>query len=221
MISRMSADITSRALVPAALLALALAAPAAAQDALVLRPAAVFDGETLHAGWSVRVEGQRIAAVGATVPTAGARVIDIPGATLLPGLIEGHSHLLLHPYDETPWADQVLYEPLGERVARGVVHARRTLEAGVTSVRDLGTEGAGYADVGLKSAIDKGVIPGPRVLTTGPAIVAKGSYQPRGAAEWHLPVGADEAGGIEELTHVVRDQIGRGADWIKVSADYP
>jgi imidazolonepropionase-like amidohydrolase len=198
---------------------LVMARSAAGQEPLVLRPAAVFDGAERHAGWAVRVEGGRIAAVGASVPTAGARVLDFPDATLIPGLIEGHSHLLLHPYNETSWDDQVLHESLGERVARAVVHARHTVEAGVTTVRDLGTEGAGYTDVGLKAAIDKGVIPGPRVLTSTRAIVATGAYQPRGAPEWTLPVGA-EAGGLEELTRVVRDQIGRGADWIKLYGDY-
>jgi imidazolonepropionase-like amidohydrolase len=197
-----------------------VARSAGAQQPVVLRPAAVFDGAELHAGWSVRVEGARIVAVGASVPTGGARVLDFPDATLIPGLIEGHSHLLLHPYNETPWDDQVLHESLGERVARAVVHARHTLEAGVTTVRDLGTEGAGYADVGLKAAIDKGVTPGPRILTSTRAIVATGAYQPRGAPEWTLPVGAEEAGGLEELTRVVRDQIGRGADWIKLYGDY-
>ena len=78
----------------------------------------------------------------------------LPGLTLLPGLIEGHSHLLLHPYNETSWTDQVLNESLAQRVARATVHARYTLMAGVTTTRDLGTEGAGYADVGLKEAID-------------------------------------------------------------------
>jgi imidazolonepropionase-like amidohydrolase len=197
-----------------------LCARASAQEALVLRPASVFDGAELHAGWAVRVEGSRIVAVGASVPAAGARVLDFPGATLIPGLIEGHSHLLLHPYNETSWDEQVLRESLGERVARAVVHARRTLEAGVTTVRDLGTEGAGYADVGLRAAIEKGVIPGPRVLTSTRAIVATGAYQPRGAPEWTLPVGAEEAGGLEELMRIVRDQIGRGADWIKLYGDY-
>lgn len=218
------------ALVPPALACATLLAapPLTAQPAqrmqpaqpIVLHPAAVFDGAQVHAGWSVRVEGTRIADVGATVPTTGARVIELPGTTLLPGLIEGHSHLLLHPYNEAAWADQVLYEPLAERVARGVVHAARTLEAGVTTVRDLGTEGAGYADVGLRSAVNKGVIPGPRILASTRAIVATGAYQPKGAPEWDLPVGAEEVSGVDEMTRVVRDQIGRGADWIKLYADY-
>ena len=201
------------------------AGPAGSQQAaLVLRPQWVFDGESLHEGWIVTVEGTRIAAAGPAgdAPEAppGARIIELPGATLLPGLIEGHSHVLLHPYDETAWADQVLYESLAERTARAVVHVRDSLWAGVTTLRDLGTEGAGYADAGIKEAIDKGVIPGPRMLVTTRAIVATGSYQPKGAPELDLPVGAEEANGHDDLVRVTRDQIGRGADWIKVYADY-
>lgn len=147
-------------------------------------------------------------------------MIELHGATLLPGLIEGHSHLLLHPYDETSWNDQVLREPLALRVARAVVAARATLMTGVTTVRDLGSEGAGYADVGIKQAIEQGIIPGPRLLVSGRAIVSTGSYGPKGAPEWSLPLGAEEADGQDDLMHVVRDQIGRGADWVKVYADY-
>ena len=149
-----------------------------------------------------------------------ARQIDLPDLTLLPGLIEGHAHLLLHPYDETPWTDQVLLESLAERTARGVVHAEKSLLAGITTLRDLGTEGAGYADIGLKAAIEKGVIPGPRLIVTGRAIVATGSYNPKGAPEWDLPKGAEEADGYDDLVRVTRDQIGRGADWVKIYADY-
>jgi len=209
---------------PLALL-LALAAPSTGQEAVLLRPEGVYDGErpVLHRGWVVLVSGDRIVASGPAgevqVP-ATARVVDLPGATLLPGLVEGHAHLLLHPYDETSWTDQVLLEPLGERVARGVRHAEATLGAGVTTVRDLGSEGAGYADVGLRSAIDKGVIPGPRLLVAGPAIVATGSYAPKGSPEHALPKGAEEADGLDDLVRVTRDQIGRGADWVKVYADY-
>jgi imidazolonepropionase-like amidohydrolase len=153
---------------------------------------------------------------------SGAEVLDLTGLTLLPGLIDAHSHLLLHPYNETAWSDQVLKEPLALRVARAVNHARATLMAGFTTLRDLGTEGAGYADVGLKQAIEEGIIPGPRLLVTTRAIVATGSYAPKGfVPETISPVlGAEEADGIDDLTRVVRDQIGRGADWIKVYADY-
>jgi len=207
--------------------ALSAAVPGAmqSQEAVMLRPTAVFDGSTatLHGDWVVIVEGDRIVHAGPeglVQPPPNLRVIDLPGMTLLPGLVEGHSHLLLHPYDETSWNDQVLQEPLAMRAARAVVAAEATLMAGVTTERDLGSEGAGYADVGIKRAIDEGVIPGPRLFVVGPAIVATGSYGPKGAPEWHLPKGAEAADGHDDLIRVVRDQIGRGADVIKVYADY-
>ena len=195
------------------------------QETTLLRPARVFDGEsaTLHEGWVVLVDGNRIVATGPSSEIRAPRsahTVDLPGMTLLPGLIEGHAHLLLHPYDETPWTDQVLLESLAERTARAVVHAEKSLMAGVTTLRDLGTEGAGYADVGLKAAIGKGVIPGPRLIVTGKAIVATGSYNPKGAPEWDFPKGAEEADGYDDLVRVTRDQIGRGADWVKIYADY-
>src|SRR5215208_6658899 len=199
-------------------------APRPAARAFLLRPARVFDGTEAREGWAVLVRGERIEAAGpaAQLPRAAdAETIDLPGATLMPGLIEGHSHLLLHPYNETPWDDQVLREPLALRVARAVNHARATLLAGFTTTRDLGTEGAGYADVGLKQAIDQGIVPGPRILTTTRAIVARGSYGPRGFDPgFDVPQGAEEADGVDALGRVVRDQIGHGADWIKVYADY-
>ncbi|MCC7126670.1 MAG: amidohydrolase family protein [Acidobacteria bacterium] len=196
----------------------------AAPETLVLVPAAVFDGERLQRNWSVVVRGDRIVSAGpagsAPAP-AGARTVTLAGLTLMPGLIEGHSHLLLHPYNETTWNDQVLRESVAYRVARGVTHAERTLMAGVTTVRDLGAEGAGYADVGLKRAIEDGVIPGPRMLVAGPAMVATGSYGPKGfATEWRVPQGAEEADGLEGVARVARDQIGHGADLIKIYADY-
>jgi imidazolonepropionase-like amidohydrolase len=210
-----------RSLVVAAVVALVPVVGVAAQESVVLNPDGVFDGEELHEGWSVLVRAGRIVEVGPSVSAPdGATRIDLPGTTLLPGLIEGHSHLLLHPYNETSWTDQVLLESHGERVARGTVHARATLMAGVTTTRDLGAEGAGYADVGLKAAIDKGVIPGPRMIVAGPALVATGSYNPKGAPEWRLPKGAQEADGPDGLARATRDQIGRGADIVKVYADY-
>ncbi|HEU4432955.1 MAG TPA: amidohydrolase family protein [Pyrinomonadaceae bacterium] len=197
------------------------------ETAYVLKPAHVFDGETaqLHNDWAVLVRGQKIVAVGPLLniaaPTAGVKVIELPGLTLMPGLIEAHSHVLLHPYSETVWNDQVAKESLSLRVARATNHLRNTLLAGFTTIRDLGTEGAGYADVGLKQAIEQGIIPGPRMIVTTRAIVATGSYGPKGyASEWHVPQGAEEADGVDSLTRVVRDQIGHGADWIKIYADY-
>ena len=187
-----------------------------------LVPDRVFDGTEVHERWVVLVRGARIAAAGppASVPVPpSARRIALPGTTLLPGLIEGHSHLLLHPYDEATWNDQVLREPLALRIARATNHARATLDAGFTTVRDLGTEGAGYADVGLKGAIAEGIIPGPRMVVTTRAIVATGAYAPRLAPEVPVLQGAEEADDAS-LARVVRDQIGHGADWIKVYADF-
>jgi imidazolonepropionase-like amidohydrolase len=139
----------------------------------------------------------------------------------MPGLIEAHSHVMLHPYSETVWNDQVAHESLALRTARATNHLRNTLMAGFTTIRDLGTEGAGYADVGLKQAVEQGIIPGSRMIVTTRAIVATGTYGPKGyASEWHVPQGAEEADGIDSLTRVVRDQIGHGADWIKIYADY-
>jgi imidazolonepropionase-like amidohydrolase len=193
---------------------------ASAVDVTVLKPARVFDGETMHEGWMVLVRGDRIDSAGATVDAAGAKVIDLPGLTLMPGLVEGHSHILLHAYNETSWNDQVAHESLGVRIARATNHLRATLMAGFTTVRDLGTEGAQYADVELKQAVNQGIIPGPRILASTRAIVATGSYQPKGfALEWRVPQGAEEAD-IDSISRVVRDQIGHGADWIKLYADY-
>jgi imidazolonepropionase-like amidohydrolase len=196
--------------------------PAPSATVTILRPARVFDGDAMHEGWAVRVRGARIDAVGveASVAAPGATVIDLPGATLMPGLVEGHSHILLHAYSETSWTDQVSREGLALRVARATNHLRATLMAGFTLVRDLGTEGAGYADVELRDAVKQGIIPGPRVLASTRAIVATGTYQPHFIPEWNVPQGAEEADGVDSLTRVVRDQIGRGADWIKMYADY-
>jgi len=192
---------------------------------LLLVPARVFDAPNgvTHEGWVVLVRGERIAALGPRrgfgIPPGTPR-IDLPNTTLLPGLIEGHGHLFLHPYIETPWADQVLREPLALRVARATVAARRTLEAGFTTERDLGTEGAAYADVGLQAAIDQHVIPGPRLLVATRAIVATGSYGPGGfQPEFDVPQGAQEADGVAGVTRAVLEQIKHGADWLKVYAD--
>ena len=191
---------------------------------ILLKPARVFDGVDVrpHEGWVVLVRGNKIDAVGPAADVKApdnARAIELPNATLLPGLIDAHTHLLLHPYNEAPWEDQVLKEPQSLRVCRATNHAKSTLLAGFTTIRDLGTEGAGYADVGIKQAIEQKIIPGPRMLVTTRAIVATGSYAPRGLApEWRIPQGAEEADG-DNLVRVVRAQIGRGADWIKIYAD--
>src|SRR2546425_1701413 len=198
----------------------------APETVYLLKPAHIFDGESaqLHDGWVLLVRGEKIEAVGPASEVkapADAKVIDLPGMTLMPGLIEAHSHVLLHPYSETVWNDQVAREPLSLRVARATNHLRNELMAGFTTIRDLGTEGAGYADVGLKQAVNQGIIPGPRMVVATRAIVATGSYGPKGyTPEWNVPQGAEEADGIDGLTRVVREQIGKGADWVKVYADY-
>jgi imidazolonepropionase-like amidohydrolase len=198
------------------------------RGSFLLTAATVFsseDGNT-HEGWSVLVTSNRIAAVGpASEVKAPSGVVKIPlaGMTLLPGLMDIHSHIFLHPYNETLWADQVLKEPVAYRSARAVVHCKNTLLAGFTLLRDLGTEGAGYSDLAIKRAIEEGIIPGPRLLVVTKAIVATASYDPgpRGWAEnVVLPKGAQEASGIPEILKAVREQAGAGADWIKVYADY-
>jgi imidazolonepropionase-like amidohydrolase len=189
----------------------------------LFKPARVFDGLRMREGVVVHVRGDRIVAIGAPadVPAPGAEVLDLPGSTLLPGLIDAHSHVLLHPYNEATWNVQVLNQPQSLRVARAVNHLKATLDAGFTTIRDLGTEGADYADVGLKQAVAQGIIPGPRLLIATRALIATGSYAPKGfAPEWSIPQGAQEADGVDALIKAVREQIGKGADWIKVYGDY-
>jgi len=216
-----------RAMLTLFMLLIAGAAPSAAQEApapaaILLRPARVFDGvnPAAHEGWQVLVEGDRIAAAGPNLAApAGARVIDLPGMTLMPGMIEGHGHMFLHPYNETSWDDQVLREPLAMRIARATVSARDTLMAGFTTERDLGTEGAGYSDVGLRDAINRGIVPGPRMMVATRAIVATGAYGPKTSDPTFAALGAEEADGPGIIT-AVRHQIGGGADVAKFYADY-
>jgi imidazolonepropionase-like amidohydrolase len=209
---------------------LAISAKASIQEqspeVYLIKPSRIFDGESpqLTEGMVVLVRGERIETIGKigeVKPPAEAKIIELPGATLMPGLIEAHSHVLLHPYSETPWNDQVARESQSYRVARATNHLRNTLLAGFTTIRDLGTEGAAFADVGLKRAVQEGIIPGPRMFIATRAIVASGSYGPKGfATEWDVPQGAEEADGVDRLIRAVRTQIGKGADWIKVYADY-
>jgi imidazolonepropionase-like amidohydrolase len=188
----------------------------------ILQPERVFDGKQMHEGWQVVIRNNKIEFAGILNKQPGkSKIIILKGCTLLPGLIEGHSHLFLHPYNETPWNDQVLKESRAERIARATVHAEKTLLAGFTTVRDLGTEGAGYDDVGLKQAIEKRIIPGPGMLVATRAIVATGSYGPKELnSDIDAPRGAAEADGMDALIKEVRTQIGKGADVIKVYADY-
>ncbi|MFL5481885.1 MAG: amidohydrolase family protein [Gemmatimonadaceae bacterium] len=202
--------------------------PAAPLTTTLLVPDRVWDGvaDPPHSGWVVLITGNKIVSAGPrsqiSAP-ADATTIDLPGTTLMPGLIDAHSHVLLHPYNETSWNDQVLHESLALRTARAVNHLKATLMAGFTTLRDLGTEGAGYADVGLKQAINQGIIPGPRLFTSTRAIVATGAYGPAGFTPEYqdqIPQGAQEASGLDQMAQVVRDQIKHGADWVKIYADY-
>jgi imidazolonepropionase-like amidohydrolase len=193
------------------------------QTNYLLTASRVFDGEKIQEGWAVLVKGAKIVAVG---PLSGMDIpsgtikINYPGATITPGLIEGHSHLLLYPYNITDWDTQVLKESDNYRTARATVHAKNTLMAGFTTARDLGTEGAGYADVALKRAINENIIPGPRLMVAGRAIVTTGSYGPKGYDhDQQIMLGAEPADG-DDLIRVIRDQIGKGADFIKIYADY-
>ena len=193
------------------------------QTNYLLSASRVFDGEKMHEGWAVLVKDAKIVSVG---PITGMNVpsgtikINYPSATITPGLIEGHSHLLLYPYNITDWDTQVLKETDNYRTARATVHAKNTLMAGFTTARDLGTEGAGYADVALKRAINENIIPGPRMMVAGRAIVSTGSYGPKGYDhDQQIMLGAEPADG-DDLIRVIRDQIGKGADFIKIYADY-
>lgn len=205
-----------------ALIAVALSASVGARNAtILLEPDAVFDGTTLQRGWKVLIRDGRIEAAGPNAGAPDAEPLPMKGQTLMPGLIEGHGHLFLHPYNETKWDDQVLHEQLALRTARAVAQARATLLAGVTTLRDLGTEGAGYADVGLKQAIDQGIVPGPRLIVATKALVALGAYGPKGFEPGvAVPQGAAEASGVEGVVAEVRRQIAAGADVVKFYADY-
>lgn len=209
----------------AALAVLFVAQAAIAQESVTLvLPGQVFDGEVMHSDWVIAVADNEIAYAGPVddMPDyALGATVDLDGLTVLPGLIEGHSHILLHPYNETVWNDQVLKESEAERVARAVNHVRDSLLAGFTTMRDLGSEGAGYADVGVRDSINKGIIPGPRLLVAGKALVATGSYGPKGFHEGvEVPLGAETADGYDDLIRVVRSQIGRNIDFVKIYADY-
>lgn len=190
----------------------------------ILQPDRVFDGGELHSDWVILVEQNSITYAGplnTLKKPKNSKIKVLEGTTLMPGIIEGHSHLLLHPYNETSWNDQVLKESPVERAIRGTVHAQSSLLAGVTTMRDLGAEGAGYTDVYLKKTIDQGIIPGPRLLVAGPAIVATGAYGPKGFHDGvTVPLGAEPASGRANVIETVRRQMGNGADLIKVYADY-
>lgn len=195
-------------------------APALVTGARVL----AADGSSWLEGHAVLLhEGhvERVAPAASIDAPDGTVVHELDGLHLTPGLIDLHTHLVLHPYDEASWNDQVLKESLELRTIRGVVAARATLEAGFTTIRELGTEGAGFADVALRDAVDMGLIRGPRILTATRALVATGCYGPSGFdPRWEVPKGAQEVDGPLAMRVGVRQQIAAGADWVKVYADY-
>ena len=202
--------------------------PAPPATSYLLKADRVFDArsEQTHAGWEVLVRGDKIAAVGPAdriQAPADAQVIEMTGTTLMPGMIDAHSHIFLHPYNETLWNDQVLKEPLAYRTVEAVNHVRDTLMAGFTALRDLGTEGAGYSDVDVQRAINEGLIPGPHLFVATRATVAKDCYGPGPMGfrdDLVLPQGGIPVAGVPEMIAAVRDQAGHGADWIKIYADY-
>ena len=197
-----------------------------AQTSTYLKPSRVFDGEKIFENYGVLVTGNKIERLAPQADieknlSKGVKTVELKNCTLLPGLIEGHTHLFLHPYNETSWNDQILKESRSYRTARAVKHAERTLRAGFTTARDLGTEGAEFDDVGLKRAISENIILGPRLLIATKALVATGSYAPKGfSADIEVLQGAEEADGHDDLIKKVRNQIGKGADLIKIYADY-
>ena len=199
-----------------------------ADHAWLLKADRVFDArsEQTHAGWVLLIQGDRIAAVGPAAQVKappGTQTIELPGMTLLPGLIDAHSHIFLHPYNETLWNDQVLKESQAYRTIEAVQHVHDTLMAGFTTLRDLGTEGAGYADVDVQRAINQGMIPGPHMFVATRATIASHCYGPGPMgfrADMDLPQGGIPVSGREQMLDAVRDQAGHGADWIKLYADY-
>ncbi|MBE1162678.1 amidohydrolase family protein [Dyella sp. 7MK23] len=202
--------------------------PKPADHPWLLKADRVFDArsEQAHAGWVVLVQGDKIAAVGPPSQVSappGTQTIELPGTTLLPGLIDAHSHVFLHPYNETLWDDQVLKESLPYRTIEAVQHAHDTLMAGFTVLRDLGTEGAGYADVDIQHAINNGLIPGPHMFVATRATIAAHCYGPGPMGfrtDLDLPQGGIPVSGTAQMIDAVRDQAGHGADWIKLYADY-
>jgi imidazolonepropionase-like amidohydrolase len=165
----------------------------------------------------ILIKGNKIEKVGTFEIPPGAEIIDLSDMTVLPGLIDSHVHLFLH---EGSYDDQLLKESVPYRTIRAVVHARQTLEAGFTTIRDLETEGAGYADVDLKTAINQGIIPGPRMQVSTRALSTTGGYALMGYSwEIQVPTGAQLVDGVDEVRKAVREQIKYGADWIKIYAD--
>ena len=172
----------------------------------------------------ILVEGNKIKNIGKDIPIPGeAIVIDLSGATILPGLIDAHTHVLLQgDITEEDYAEQILKESIPYRTLRATVSCKTALLHGFTTIRDLETEGAMYADVDLKKAINNGIIDGPRMFVATRSINTTGHYPLRNSAyawELHLPKGVQEITGADEARRAVREQLSYGADWIKIYAD--
>ena len=209
--------------IAAALVFLLVSLAVQAQNVTVIRAGALIDGksDTVRRNQVVVIRGNKIESVGdatAKVPD-GATIIDLSHATVMPGLIDTHTHIFLQ--GEVPaqggYDIQLLKYPLAYRAARATVAVRRALEQGFTTLRDLETEGAGYGDVGIKQAIEEGYIPGPRLFVVTRAISTTGGYPLEGyAPEIEVPKGAQLIDGPIEARKAARQQLDHGADWLKV-----
>jgi imidazolonepropionase-like amidohydrolase len=192
----------------------------AAPSVTVIRAGVLIDGksDTVLRDQAIRIEGNRIAAVQpwSAGSAAGAAVVDLSKATVLPGMIDAHTHVFLDPKDND-YNDQILKESVAFRAARATGLVGRLLEQGFTTIRDVETEGALYGDVGVKRAIDKGYVAGPRMFVCTRAISSTGGYALDGySPDWELPTGAQLVDGPIEARKAAREQLANGADWIKV-----
>ena len=191
-------------------------------EVTVIKAGTLIDGTSAQPrkNQMIVIRGNRIESVGADVATpAGARVIDLSNMTVLPGMIDAHTHIFLQGEDPAQggYDIQLLKYPLAYRAARAAVSARRALEQGFTTIRDVETEGAGYGDVGIKMAINERRIPGPRMFVVTRAISTTGGYNLEGyAPEIEVPKGAQLVDGPVEARKAAREQLDHGADWIKV-----
>jgi len=205
------------------ILSLLFCASASAQNVTVIKAGTLIDGRSAQprANQVIVIRGNRIESVGgaSTQIPAGATVVDLSNSTVLPGLIDTHTHIFLQGEDpaEGGYDVQLLKYPLAYRAARATVAARRALEQGFTTIRDVETEGAGYGDIGIKQAINEGRIPGPRMFVVTRAISTTGGYDLEGyAPEIQVPKGAQIVDGPVEARKAAREQLDHGADWIKV-----
>ena len=191
---------------------------------VVIRAGTLIDPRagTVKHNQIITIRGDRVESVGeasGTNPPAGATVIDLSNATVLPGLVDSHTHIFLQGEDPAlgGYDVQLLKYPIAYRAARATVSVRRALEQGFTTLRDLETEGAGYGDVGIKQAIEEGYIPGPRLFVSTRAISTTGGYPLEGyAPEIEVPKGVQIIDGPVQARKAAREQLDHGADWIKV-----